>query len=372
MKLCTSFMSTIMNNLLDVRKMEEGKMKLNKHPTCISECLKSVQAMLSPSVQSGVVLTTDCQTAPLTDWMLADSHRLQQVYTNVITNAIKYTKKGSIKLVFYWDPSDGSAVFECHDTGPGIPKSQQEELFKRFVQRGGAPGTGLGLAIAKHLVDLANGSIQFISDPMTKPGTVCSVRCPFKKCAAPAAILTSSTPTLSSEPIKEALRVLIVDDVCMNRTILSKRIIKWIAPIAAIKEAKNGEEALDICEKESFDVIFVDQFLEESGGVLLGTELVQQMRVSAGVEALIIGCSGNEIAEQFIQVGCQYVWGKPMPSNEEALGQLRRGLEASPFRLQPGRSWSERAEDLGSIAGTRVAAAPPAVTKGAKPTYHHS
>jgi signal transduction histidine kinase len=139
MKLCTSFMSAIMNNLLDVRKMEEGKMKLKLAPMNITEVLNGVQGMLLPSVQHGVKFTVECRTTPANDWMLADTHRLQQIYTNVITNAIKYTKQGSIKIVFYWKEKN-LAVFECHDTGPGIPKDQQEELFRRFVQRGGAPG----------------------------------------------------------------------------------------------------------------------------------------------------------------------------------------------------------------------------------------
>jgi signal transduction histidine kinase len=61
--------------------------------------------------------------------------------------------------------------FECADTGPGILKAHQSQLFKKFVQRGGAPGTGLGLAIAKHLVELMGGEIYFESDPTVKPGS---------------------------------------------------------------------------------------------------------------------------------------------------------------------------------------------------------
>ena len=86
--------------------------------------------------------------------------------------------EGRITLNFYWDKA---GCVSRKDTGPGIPLSQQKELFRRFVQRGGAR-TGLGLAIAKHLVDLAGGTIKFVSDPSVKAGTDCIVTIPFQMC----------------------------------------------------------------------------------------------------------------------------------------------------------------------------------------------
>ncbi|GMH53390.1 hypothetical protein TrST_g1281 [Triparma strigata] len=329
MKLCASFMSSIMNNLLDVRKMEEGKMTLNNHPTNVKQVIKSVQDMLRPSVRKGVQFT--CNFPQGTEsWILADSHRLQQVYTNVITNAIKYTMEGKIELVFYWDEA-GNGIFECRDTGPGIPLGQQQELFRRFVQRGGAPGTGLGLAIAKHLVDLAGGSIKFVSDPTTKPGTDCIVTIPFRKCEVP-----EINPTMKvQEAIKEALRFLIIDDITMNRTMLRKRLLKNIAPNSTVQEAVNGEEALKIVaesEKEGkhFDVIVVDQYMEEAGGVMVGTDVVLAMRRN-GVSAIIIGCSGNDIEHNFMDAGCQAVWKKPMPNNQDTIAELKRFLANRPY-----------------------------------------
>lgn len=110
-------------------------------------------------------------------------------------------------------------LFECEDTGPGIPVNEQERMFQRFVQRGGAPGTGLGLAIAKHLVDLTGGEIKFISDPSVKPGTTCIVRMPLKRCEA---VGSDQSPPEADEGVEsgvlsEPLKILIIDDVEMNR-----------------------------------------------------------------------------------------------------------------------------------------------------------
>ena len=327
MKLCTSFMSTIMNNLLDVRKMEEGKMILHFKNTSISEVIWNVEKMLRPSVRPDVQLVT--KLTGLTEennWVMADAHRLQQIYTNVITNAIKYTTSGSISLNFYWEGKYG--VFDCVDTGPGIPKNQQNDLFGRFVQRGGAPGTGLGLAIAKHLVDLAQGSIHFISDPSVKSGTTCVVKIPFVTCSNPngQSVVSDKLEDLEEvqKPIKSPLKFLIIDDITINRKMLKRRISKFIAtsPETTITEAVNGEEALKLCENQSFDVIVVDQFMEEAGGVLLGTDVVLTMR-RMKIGSIMIGCSGNEIQDIFLRSGCQYVWKKPMPNNNIILKQVR-------------------------------------------------
>jgi len=214
-------------------------------------------------------------------------------------------------------PEGKFILFKCTDTGPGIPCVAQKQLFKRFVQRGGAPGTGLGLAIAKTFVDLMNGSICFQSDPTIKPGTTCLIKLPLPRCNAPDVIKESPI-----KKIEEPLSFLIIDDITMNRSMLIHRIRHRIAPNAKFKQAVNGEEALEICNEEVFDVIVVDQFMEESGGKMLGTDVVAAMRKN-GIKSMIIGCSGNDIEDVFKNVGSDWFWSKPIPSDTIILEQLR-------------------------------------------------
>jgi len=320
MKLCTGFMSSIMNNLLDVRKMEEGKMTLSLAPISLDQLLQCVYKMLLPSVRPGVEFRIQ-NSIKNKAWVLGDAHRIQQVMTNVVTNAIKYTTSGSVTLALDWEAD--SVRFECIDTGPGIPKKEQQKLFERFVQRGGAPGTGLGLAIAKHLVDLTGGSIRFHSDPTIKSGTSCVVQMPLQICDPPEADTNvENLPTLIEQPIS----VLIIDDVKMNRTMLKRRMKKGIAPFAVIDEACTGEEALAICATKTFDVIVVDQYMEEAGGVMVGTDVVFAMRRQR-IGSIIIGCSGNDMDDLFQEAGADWVWKKPMPSNGIIVQQLSIGLE---------------------------------------------
>merc|ERR1712106_1149147 len=121
--------------------------------------------------------------------------------------------------------------------------------------------------------------------------------------------------------IEEPLRFLLIDDVSINRSMLSRRIKKGIAPNATITEASTGEEALVLCGKEKFDVIVVDQYMEEAGGVMVGTDVVFAMR-RMRIDSIIIGCTGNEMDDLFQEAGSDWVWGKPMPSNKVSVRQL--------------------------------------------------
>jgi len=319
MKLCTTFMSQIMNNLLDVRKMEENKLVLRSDPFSLPELVEGVHKMLQPSVKKGVEFTFSCHTNGR-DYASGDFYRIQQVYTNVVTNAIKHTSSGSIDLSLRL--SGDIIRFECRDTGPGIPKEEQKEMFERFHQRGGVPGSGLGLYIAKQLVDLMDGSIRFESDPATKPGTTCIVDISLQACPPP---IEAAVEEVEPQLFEEKMRFLIVDDIKMNRAMLRRRICKGVAPNAVIQEAATGEEALEILSsgnEERFDVIIVDQFMEQAGGVLKGTQAVERMRAMK-IDSVIVGNSGNDLEDEFGNAGVDLFWKKPLPSNEEMLKQLQ-------------------------------------------------
>lgn len=321
MKLCSRFMSSTMNNLLDVRKMEEGNMKLTNAPMSLRALLSGVHGMLLPSIKPGVKFNAECHTAGR-DWVIGDEHRMQQMLTNVITHAIKYTLAGSVTVTISWE--NDKVKFTCVDTGPGVPKKAQENLFQRVVQRGGAPGAGLGLAIAKHLVDLAAGTITFVSDPNIANGSTCMVYIPLPRCESPDA---SNRDDDSTRALDVPLRFLIIDDIKINRTMLKRRIHKNICPQSTIVEAPTGERALELCSKDNFDVIIIDQYMEEAGGVMFGTDVVYAMR-RMRIDSIIIGCSGNDMDAEFGEAGVDWVWQKPLPPNGTIIAHLRTALAA--------------------------------------------
>jgi signal transduction histidine kinase len=323
MRLCTSLMSSIMNNLLDVRKMEEGMMLLDAEPLSIAQVLEDTKQMALPTVRPNVELRI---VADSQDWVLGDKLRIQQVINNILSNAIKHTKDGSITLKCSWD-NNSMLRLECQDTGPGIPKEEQAMMFERFVSRGkGVPGTGLGLAISKQLVGLMGGTVRFESDPSVRPGTNCIVLLPLELCEAPRYSEHTNDVEYNGTPILDPISILIVDDVKLNRVMLRKRLEKYVAPNCTILEASTGEEALTLCNVCCFSIIIMDNYMEEAGGVLRGTEVVCALR-SLHVDSVIIGCSGNHLESEFKSAGADLVWMKPVPSNEEIILQFRQHLK---------------------------------------------
>lgn len=328
MKLGSRFMTYIMDNLIEGRKIEEGKMQLECAPLSLEAITNEVYSMLKPSVGKSVDFQVHCSTKGK-DRVLGDSHRIKQVLCNILTNAIKYTKSGKISISVTWEGDQ--VVFECDDEGLGIPKEKQKLLFQRFVQLGDRPGSGLGLSISKQLVDLMGGSIVYDSDPDVRPGTKCTVSLPLPRCSISERSSTSTSSSESSskpEIISQEMEVLVVDDVAMNRSMLSRRFKKCICPNANIQVCATGESALDICSKSTFTIIIMDQFMDTAGGKLLGSETIATLRLR-GIRSFIIGCSGNFLEKEFLDAGADIVWQKPIPDNSEILRQLRSCLEIS-------------------------------------------
>lgn len=328
MQLCCTFMSSIMNNLLDVRKMEEGKLILNADPFSLHQLVGDSRRMALPTMNPGVELHVETSNDD-SKWVIGDEPRIQQILTNLISNAIKYTKQGSVTISALWE---GNLVrLEVRDTGPGIPKDDHLQMFDRFTQRGGgATGSGLGLAISKQLVTLMGGTMHFQSDPTVKPGTTCIVMLPLQPC--------EQSQEMAPVPndvhlIEEPLSILIVDDSKINREMLKRRFQKGIAPNCIVTDAINGEQALEICEEETFDIIVVDQYMEETGGVMVGTDAIIAMR-RLGVKSVIVGCSGNDLEAKFFHAGADLVWTKPTPSNVDIIRQLRQKISRRQSMLR--------------------------------------
>jgi CheY-like chemotaxis protein len=166
------------------------------------------------------------------------------------------------------------------------------------------------------------GSIHFESDPTIKPGTSCVVLLPLPVYEQPT--IESICPE-DLQPLQEALSFLVVDDIRMNRMMLERRIKKGIAPSCTIAESVRGEEALARCENERFDVIVVDQYMEGAGGVMLGTDVVREMR-RMKIDSVIIGSSGNEMDVPIRKARTDWVWQKPIPPNPEIVQRLRGAL----------------------------------------------
>jgi len=156
---------SVINDLLDLSKIESGRMQVQIEKVYVEELLSDVRSLFSLQAnQKGVDLKVETNGSPL--FASADLRKLKQVLLNLLGNAIKFTSAGSIKISV--DRQNGTLRFSIKDTGIGIPKEKQDRLFQRFLQLDGGTtrrfgGTGLGLVISKHLVELMGGQIKIES-----------------------------------------------------------------------------------------------------------------------------------------------------------------------------------------------------------------
>jgi signal transduction histidine kinase len=156
---------SVINDLLDLSKIESGRIQLQIEKVYVDELLSEVCSLFSLQAnQKGLGIEVETRGSPL--FASADLRKLKQVLINLMANAIKFTAAGSVKIIA--ERQNGTLCFSIKDTGIGIPKEKQNRLFQKFLQLDGSTtrrfgGTGLGLVISKHLVEMMGGQIRLES-----------------------------------------------------------------------------------------------------------------------------------------------------------------------------------------------------------------
>ncbi|QUD88659.1 PAS domain S-box protein [Phenylobacterium montanum] len=245
----------IVNDILDFSRMEAGQIELNPQPFDPDDFVRqTVELVRNEAARKG--LSLDLGTAgALPAQVLADSGRIGQVLLNLLNNAVKFTDRGGVRITLsHQGGVEPSLRLEVADTGVGISPEHSRRLFERFSQVDGSNtrqygGAGLGLAISKGLVELMGGRIGVDSEPGR--GSVFWFDIP-----APPVEATASAPAAAEEPVGVgAARVLVVDDVQVNRELVSA----ILAPFGLqLTEAANGAEAVEAARSQPFDLIVMD------------------------------------------------------------------------------------------------------------------
>ena len=265
---------TVINDILDVSKLEAGALALEEAPFGILSCVEGVVDLLMPRSR-GLDLALTYDVAETAQGMfLGDSGRLRQILLNLTGNAIKFTERGSVTLkVEGEDLGDGRTTlrFAVTDTGIGIPEEARDRLFKMFSQADASTsrrygGTGLGLAISKRLVEQMNGEIDF--DSVVGQGSTFRFSITLARTANIEGRV--ATPTALA-----GCRVLVVDDEAVNRDMLRRRIASWGADVTDVANATSALEAVKAAfdRGQPFDVVIADHHMQPISGLELGAQL---------------------------------------------------------------------------------------------------
>lgn len=326
---------SVINEILDFSKIQSGKIQLeNIDFSPVAVCNEVIQLNRFLAKEKDIALTSAIDNS-VPDVLLGDPVRLKQVLLNLVSNAIKFTDFGEVRLVvnsLKKKAGNVELVINIEDTGIGIEEERIEYLFEDFTQEDSSTsrkygGTGLGLAIAKKLVLLMGGQISVESKKNI--GTIFNVKLPFAK-GDVKNLLNEETVQNVPALNYEGLRALIVDDEEYNRLVLRLILKKWKVDF---EEAENGEIALLKLKNQNFDVVLMDIRMPVMDGISATEQIRKDSSFPAGMK--IIGLSATNAKEDVqasIAAGMDSFLLKPF--NEKSLRKTFEYLiKSSPARV---------------------------------------
>ena len=308
---------TVINDILDFSKIEAGKMTIVREPFEPRQVVEEALQMLRQrAAQKGLTLLLDYD-ARTPDRVIGDAARVRQIVVNYLSNAVKFTDHGHVKLkVEYHAPE--TCVISVKDSGIGIASDKQELLFRKFVQADASPmsrfgGTGLGLAICKQLAELMGGSVGLESE--VGSGSTFWVRLPL----AAAGGASEDLQRLNAIHASNRPRILIADDNRVNQKIAAALLGKLGCECDI---ANNGAETLERWKVHAYDAILMDCQMPDMDGY----ETTRRIRAEGG-EIAIIAVTASSIAgerERCLAAGMTDYITKPL-----SIDDLRRVLRVS-------------------------------------------
>jgi signal transduction histidine kinase/ActR/RegA family two-component response regulator len=306
----------LLNDILDVSKIEAGKMEVEREPFSIRTCVeRSTRTMLASAQQKGLELTWEVDPR-LPDAVVGDENRIRQVLLNLVGNALKFTDQGSVRVAVEMQPAPDSGLlahFSVRDTGLGIPEDKRKIIFEPFRQADGSTtrrfgGTGLGLAISTGLVDIMGGRIWVESE--VGRGSTFHFTAPFTL-GQPVLPQRPPSPTGDCAP----LSILVAEDNAVSQRLVT----------ALLKErghsvtlAANGCAVLDQVEQRDFDLILMDIQMPEMDG-LQATAEIRYREGQSGKHIPIVAMTAHAMAgdrERCLDSGMDGYIAKPIHPGE--------------------------------------------------------
>ncbi|MEP2653610.1 MAG: ATP-binding protein, partial [Paraglaciecola sp.] len=336
------YLLNIVNDVLDLSKIEAGKIQLNKTETSLVDVLDEVTSHIEGFAQEKHLTFNVKLNFPLPEKIVTDGTRLTQILLNLCNNAIKFTQKGKVDVQVHLDSFRRRLIFVVSDTGPGLSDEQQLRLFTAFSQGNQLinrkyGGTGLGLYISKQLTEILGGHIKVTSQEGL--GSQFAVYIPWVESSGKV-MLTSvqqvenkrhsdiradlNIPTLSG-------RVLAVDDNSDNRDLVSYLIAKTGLDLVL---AEDGKHALKLAEAQAFDLVLMDMQMPELDG--LQTTSILKSNGFKGPVVMLTANVDESSKQQVLNAGIAEHFAKPIDSRKfYALLHKYLGVNNTKDKHQP-------------------------------------
>jgi len=295
---------TIINDILDISKVEAGKLTFEYAPTDIRVIADEISSVFSHKAKAKALELNIIVDTQVPKALVIDEVRVRQIIFNLLSNAIKFTMEGSIDITIAVSSQNHgltNLIIEVEDSGIGMDEEQQDHMFEAFSQHSNQSnkeygGTGLGLAITKRLVELMDGDITLRS--RRDEGTTFIVTL---KNIEVSDVEVSLGSMKNIEVIFKEARILIADDIELNRTLIQEYLKDSALKISI---AKDGQEAVDLVQEEDFDLILMDIKMPNKNGYEATKEIksFKQVPVIAITASVISKKSNskNKIFDDFL------------------------------------------------------------------------
>lgn len=297
----------LLNDVIDVSRIEEGKLPLAPMPAPVGDTLRAAADLLRVSAErKGVSLRVELDPG-LPDYARLDPVRVQQIVLNLLGNGLKFTERGTVTMRAMrkdWVGQRGLLRVEVEDSGIGFNAEQRKRLFQRFNQADDATaqkfgGSGLGLSICAGLVMLMGGSIGAEGEP--GKGALFWFEIPTEETKSPSGAGASEVPIL---------RVLLAEDNPVNQMVLHLMLKKLGQEVTV---ASDGKQALRLLTEQRFDLAVMDMQMP----ILNGDEVTRRLRMLSGTAALtfVVALTASATAEEsakFTKAGVDAIYTKPI------------------------------------------------------------
>ncbi|SEA46450.1 ATP-binding protein [Alkalimonas amylolytica] len=305
----SNYLLSIVNDILDAAKLEEGKLSTEVQSVAIKKLLQDLCSDMTKLATSKGLRLDFCFDDRIPVWLRLDPQRLQQILLNLLSNAIKFTEQGSIQVQACRSSSHRLQI-SVKDTGIGMTMEQLDKVFSAFEQADSGTsrrygGTGLGLHISSQLAELMQGELSVSSEPGR--GSLFTLELPLMEPEASSIDVAAKTSVSDISIPRLAGKALVVDDVDDIRLLVVDLLQQSGLTVIA---AKNGAEAVQWARKQAFDLILMDMNMP----VLDGAEATRQLR-AAGFTLPILALTADVLPEDralFLQAGCNEVLSKPI------------------------------------------------------------
>lgn len=285
----------LVDDILDLSKIEMGEIRINNNSFDLVEMIHHIEKIITPKVKARNLDFQVIIDQKLTKFVIGDKTRVVQIIINLLDNAVKFTKKGSVKLsISLKEIKDNIALIQINvnDTGTGIKANDKDEVYQSFKKLHNSKkidGSGLGLSIVSNLLELMGGTINYETE--INKGTTFKVELP---------LLINNLIISNSKPfeyikINDKLDILIVEDDEINQLLLMKVLLNHGG--FNINVANDGLQALEMIEHNSYDLIFMDKEMPQMNG-LRTTSIIRSNPNNKINSIPIIGISGHDLKSE--------------------------------------------------------------------------